>query len=72
MQEYEDLVQDSQTAWSHAHATSMAAGFEFRDITTGQMITPPDAHVGIVDSVVAAFSEGCESGRFVCPQTELA
>ena len=28
--------------------------------------------VGIVAMVVAAFSEGCESGRFVCPQTELA
>lgn len=50
----------------------MAAGFPFMDIMTRQTVTPPDAHVGIVAMVVAAFSEGCVSGRFVCPQTELA
>ena len=49
----------------------MNAGFPFKDIVTGQMITPPNPHVGMVDAVVTLYNQRVGDGLYTRPATPL-
>ena len=65
------LQADFNETWDCARLASMNAGFPFKDIVTGQMITPPNPHVGMVDAVVTLYNQRVDDGLYTRPSTPL-
>ena len=67
----ERLHSEWRQAWDEAYKVSWESGFAFKDIVTGQMVTPDTAEKGIADQVITTYQARVARGEYVMTQTPL-